>query len=209
MRWSHPERGLISPDKFIPVAEQANRIAGLTLFVLESAIRDARRLDFVDPNFTVAVNLSVRMLAQPDLPDEVAALLAKHHLPPSRLTLEITESEEIDPSGDLQTLHQLRALGVHLSIDDYGTKFSTLDYIRQLPASEIKIDQRFIGNIDNDPNAWIMARSTVELAHSLGLTVVAEGVEMPATMSALVEMGCDVAQGYLIGRPIRFDSADW
>jgi EAL domain-containing protein (putative c-di-GMP-specific phosphodiesterase class I)/CHASE2 domain-containing sensor protein len=205
VRWSHPDRGLISPDQFIPVAEQANRIAGLTYFVLETAIRDARRMDAVDPGFTVAVNLSVRMLGHPDLPDQVKALLAKHGLDPGRLTLEITENEEIDPAGrDLRTLHALRALGVHLSIDDYGTKFSTLDYVRQLPASEIKIDQRFIATVHQDRSAWIMARSTVELAHSLGLTVVAEGVELPETMAALVEMNCDVAQGFLIGRPIRF-----
>lgn len=206
VRWLHPERGPITPDQFIPAAEQANRIAGLTLFVLETAIRDARRLESIDRRFTVAVNLSVRMLTYPGLPQIVGALLARHGLAAERLTLEITESEEIDPSGaHLRTLNALRALGVELSIDDYGTKFSTLDYVRQLPASEIKIDQRFVGSVHIDRNAWIMARSTIELAHSLGLSVVAEGVELLETMRALDEMGCDVVQGYLIGRPVRYD----
>jgi len=209
IRWSHPDRGMVPPDQFIPVAEQSNRIAGLTMFVLENAIRDMRRLDTFDPEFSIAVNLSVRMLGEPDLADEIAALLVKHALAPHRLVLEITENEEIDPNGiHLKTLYALRALGLHLSIDDYGTKFSTLDYIRQLPASEIKIDQRFIGNVHQDRNAWIMARSTVELAHSLGLKVVAEGVELPETLAALTEMDCDVAQGYLISRPIRFSDLE-
>lgn len=205
VRWTHPDRGVISPDQFIPVAEQANRIAGLTFFVLETAIRDARRLEVIDARFTVAVNLSVRMLAQPDLPAEICALLAKHGVSPDRLTLEITESEPIDPQGvAIEALRALRATGIHISIDDYGTGFSTLDYVRQLPASEIKIDRRFVGNIHTDRNARILAQSTIEMAHSLGLSVVAEGVERPETVDALNELGCDIAQGFLIGRPIRF-----
>lgn len=204
VRWSHPDRGIISPDQFIPVAEQANRISGLTFFVLETAIRDARRLEAIDERFTVAVNLSVRMLGQPDLPAEIGALLAKHGLPPHRLTLEITESEPIDSEGvAIEALRALRAIGIQISIDDYGTGFSTLDYVRRLPASEIKIDRRFVGSIHCDRNARILAKSTVEMAHSLGLTVVAEGVERSETVAALRDMGCDVAQGFLIGRPIR------
>ena len=207
VRWTHPERGSIPPDRFIPEAEAANRIAGLTAFVLDTAIRDTASLDQVDPSFGVAVNLSVRLLGTVGFVDSVAACLDRHGLDPSRLTLEVTESAEIDFSGTaLATLCALRDLGVKLSIDDYGTKFSTLDYVRQLPASEIKIDQRFIRSMHMDESARIMAQSTIELAHSLGLTVVAEGVELPATMAALTDMGCDVLQGYLIGKPIRFDA---
>ncbi|SEN10163.1 diguanylate phosphodiesterase [Sphingomonas gellani] len=205
VRWTHPDRGMIPPDRFIPAAEQANRIAGLTFFVLGTAIRDARRLDGLDSDFTIAVNLSVRMLVHPNLPEEIGALLASNGLPPERLTLEITESSEIDPDGPhLAVLRQLRSMGIHVSIDDYGTKFSTLDYVRMLPASEIKIDQRFIGSVHRDRSASIMARSTVELAHSLGMQVVAEGVEEAGTLAALSDMGCDVAQGYLIAKPMPF-----
>ena len=207
VRWSHPERGLIPPDRFIPEAEAANRIAGLTAFVLETAIRDTASLDAVDPEFGVAVNLSVRMLGNAGFVESVAALLKKYRLAAHRLTLEVTESAEIDfASKALATLWALRDLGVKLSIDDYGTKYSTLDYVRQLPASEIKIDQRFIRSMHLDENARIMAQSTIELAHSLGLTVVAEGVELPVTMAALTDMGCDVLQGYLIGKPRTFDT---
>lgn len=206
VRWSHPERGLIGPDKFIPVAEAANRIAGLTYFVLETAIRDTAALVGVADDFGVAVNLSVRMLNLPGFVGEVEALLVKHGLAPGRLTLEITESAEIDFTGPaLQRLCELRDLGLKVSIDDYGTRFSTLDYVHQLPASEIKIDQRFIRVIHEDETARIMVRSTIELAHSLGLTVVAEGVELPATMAALADMNCDVIQGYLIARPQPID----
>ena len=207
VRWSHPERGLISPDRFIPEAEAANRIVSLTAFVLETAIRDTASLDAVDPDFGIAVNLSVRVLSAAGFVDSVAALLEKYGLAARRLTLEVTESAEINfASTALVTLCALRDLGVKLSIDDYGTKYSTLDYVRQLPASEIKIDQRFIRSMHLDENARIMAQSTIELAHSLGLTVVAEGVELPVTMATLTDMGCDVLQGYLIGKPLPFET---
>lgn len=207
VRWTHPERGFIPPDQFIPEAEAANRMEGLTAFVLERAIRDTASLDAIDPEFGVAVNLSVRMLGTPGFVGSVAGYLDWYKLAPHRLTLEITESAEIDFAGSaLATLCALRDLGVKLSIDDYGTKYSTLDYVRQLPASEIKIDQRFIRSMHIDDGARIMAQSTIEMAHSLGLTVVAEGVELPVTMAALTDMGCDVLQGYLIGKPLTFDT---
>ena len=135
----------------------------------------------------------------------MAELLDRYRLHPERLTLEVTESAEIDFNGPgLETLCALRDLGVKVSIDDYGTKYSTLDYVRQLPASEIKIDQRFIGAIHKEHGARIMVRSTIELAHSLNLRVVAEGVELPETVNALSEMNCDVLQGYLIAKPQPF-----
>lgn len=206
IRWSHPERGPIRPDEFIPVVEQANRIDRLTYFVLETAMRDARRLEAIAPNFTVAVNLSVRLLDDPCFGERVIALLHTHGLPAARLTLEITESFQLDADGDaLRTLHQLRAAGVRLSIDDYGTKFSTLEYVRQLPATEIKIDQQFIRNLHTSSQDAIMVGHTIQLAHDLGLQVVAEGVEWPAAMVKLHELGCDVVQGYLIARPDPID----
>lgn len=206
VRWLHPERGPIGPDKFILAAEAANRITGLTSLVLETAIRDAVSLNDLDPSFSVAVNLSARMLGVVGFVDQVRLLLDKYQLTPSRLTLEVTESAEIDFGGSgVRTLFDLRDLGVKISIDDYGTKFCTLDYIRHLPACEVKIDRAFVGSMHKDDGARIMVRSTIELAHSLGLSVVAEGVELPETLTALGQMKCDVIQGYLIGKPVPFD----
>lgn len=205
VRWAHPERGPIRPDQFILAAEAANRIKKLTDLVLETAIRDTVALDAIDPTFSVAVNISVRLLGIVGFVEQVAELLDRYKLEPERLTLEVTESAEIDFNGPgLATLCALRELGVKVSIDDYGTKFSTLDYVRQLPASEIKIDQRFVGAIHKEEGARIMVQSTIELAHSLGLRVVAEGVELPETVNALSEMKCDVLQGYLIAKPQPF-----
>ena len=205
VRWLHPERGPIRPDQFILAAEAANRIKKVTDLVLETAIRDTVALDAIDPTFSVAVNISGRLLSVPGFVEEVSQLLARYRLRPERLTLEVTESAEIDFAGPgLMTLCGLRDLGVEISIDDYGTKYSTLDYVRQLPASEIKIDQRFINALHKEHGAQIMVRSTIELAHSLGLRVVAEGVELPETVRALSEMKCDVLQGYLIAKPQPF-----
>lgn len=204
VRWTHPERGLIQPDHFIPAAEQANRIAGITYFVLSTALADLKKLERVAPALTVAVNVSARMLAERNFPETVEDYLRRHDVPAHRLTMEVTETTELDRAGvHVSVLNDLRALGVRISIDDYGTKNSNLDYLRQLPASEIKIDQRFIRTLHEDENAQIMARSTIELAHSLGLLVVAEGVEHPDTLSALDRMGCDQLQGYLIAKPLR------
>lgn len=206
IRWSHPERGPIRPDEFIPIVEQANRIDRLTYFVLDTAMRDARRLEPHSPEFSVAVNLSVRLLDDPGFGGRVIDMLRDHDLSPRRLTLEITESFQLDAEGAaLRTLHELRDAGVQISIDDYGTKFSTLEYVRQLPASEIKIDQRFIRNVHTNSQDAIMVGHTIQLAHDLGLRVVAEGVEWPAAMAKLDDLGCDVVQGYLIARPEPFD----
>lgn len=206
VRWLHPERGPIAPDKFILVAENANRIGGVTNLVLETAIRDAAAMSDISPEFSVAVNLSVRMLAQEGLIGQIEGLLKKYNLQASRLTLEVTESAEIDFNGPgIKMLCALRDMGIKISIDDYGTKYSTLDYVRRLPACEIKIDMRFINSVHNDEGSRIMVQSTIELAHSLGLTVVAEGVELQATIGVLSEMKCDVGQGYLIAKPQRID----
>lgn len=206
IRWTHPERGAIRPDEFIPAVEQANRIDRLTYFVLDTAMRDARKMDAIAPHFTVAVNLSARSLDDSTFAGRVVSMLREHGLAPSRLTLEITESFPLHADGPaLRTLHELRAVGVNLSIDDYGTKFSTLQYLGQIPASEIKIDQLFIRNVHTEKVDEIMVAHTINLAHDLGLRVVAEGVESPAAMDKLRKLGCDVVQGYLIGRPEPFE----
>lgn len=206
VRWEHPERGPIRPDEFIPAAEQANRIEALTYYVLDRAVCDATTLLRYEPGFNIAVNLSVRMLALPDLVDRVKAILTRHRLAPRHLTLEVTEGFHLDlASGALDTLKALRDAGIVISIDDYGTKFSNIEYVRHLPAGEIKLDQQFVKSVHTDRNDAIVARSTIELAHRLGLRVVAEGVEAPEALNCLTEMGCDVAQGYLISRPVPLE----
>lgn len=204
VRWSHPERGNIDPVNFVLAAEQSNRIDRLTFFVLDAAVKAAADLNSSGADFGIAVNLSVRMLMDATLPDRVQRVLRDHRLPAERLTLEITESGELDAGdGPMLILHALRAIGVNVSIDDYGTGFSTLDYVKMIPANEIKIDKHFVDSIDTDEKDQIMVRSTIELAHSLGRKVVAEGVETRQVLRKLTALGCDVVQGYLIARPMR------
>jgi EAL domain-containing protein (putative c-di-GMP-specific phosphodiesterase class I)/CHASE2 domain-containing sensor protein len=204
VRWSHPEKGEIGPIEFIPAAEEHNRIEKLTTHVLATAIRTAADINARGIEFQIAVNLSARLLDSEELVDGVAALLAKHRLSARRLTLEVTESSAVDGNArSLATLEALRALGVHISIDDYGTGFSTLDYLKRIPATEIKIDRSFVAAIERSQSDKLMVNSTIQLAHSLGRTVVAEGVETQETLRALEAMNCDEAQGWLIGRPMR------
>jgi EAL domain-containing protein (putative c-di-GMP-specific phosphodiesterase class I) len=201
-RWTHPEKGPISPQEFVSAAEQGGRIEKLTMFVLDQAIAAAVRFNREGAPFDIAVNLSARMLTMKSLPIEVRAVLARHGLDPARLTLELTETAALARDGsDLAPLIALRELGVRLSIDDYGTGLSTLDYLKKVPASEIKIDQSFIKAMPDHRSDLVMVQSTIALAHSLDRTVVAEGVETQELLDMLRALGCDAAQGYLIGRP--------
>jgi diguanylate cyclase len=206
-RWTHPEKGDISPQDFILVAEQNNRIERLTDFVIDQSIAAARSMLDRAPDFTIAVNLSARLLDDTGTVGRIRAALEHHGVPASNLTIEITESASIagNPLA-LQTLHDLRTLGAGLSIDDYGTGFSTLDYIKKVPATEIKIDRSFVALIVSSLSDRLMVNSTIELAHSLDRRIVAEGVEDQETLMLLKAMGCDLAQGYFIGRPANFDS---
>jgi EAL domain-containing protein (putative c-di-GMP-specific phosphodiesterase class I) len=202
-RWTHPEKGPISPAEFVSAAEQQGRIAKLTDFVLDRAISTAAALNRRGTPFTIAVNISPRLLADRELVSRVQHSLAKHGLAPDRLTLELTETESIQGAdGGMGILNGLRNVGVRIAIDDYGTGLSTLEYLRKIPATEIKIDQSFIRAMKVNRSDLIMVQSTIALAHSLGRTVVAEGVEERATIDQLAEMGCDVVQGYAIGRPM-------
>ncbi len=204
-RWSHPEKGDIPPQEFILAAEQHNRIEKLTLHVLNEAIRAAAAINAHGIDFDVAVNLSARLLELPRLADLVAERLAVHRLAPARLTLEVTESAAMGSGNrSMDMLKRLRALGVNISIDDYGTGFSTLEYLRDVPATEIKIDKGFVSSMDRSHGDRLMVNSTIQLAHSLGRKVVAEGVERAETLTALTAMRCDLAQGYFIGRPMKF-----
>jgi EAL domain-containing protein (putative c-di-GMP-specific phosphodiesterase class I) len=158
-------------------------------------------------DFGVAVNLSARLLTDRSLVLRLGAMLARHRLSPSLLTLELTETAELAGSGAaFDMLASLRDMGVTIAIDDYGTGLSTLDYLKKIPASEIKIDQSFVKTMLDNRSDLVMVQSTIALAHSLGRKVVAEGVEHQNVLDALVDMGCDVAQGYIIGRPMSIDS---
>ena len=205
-RWTHPEKGPISPHEFISAAEQHGRIDRLTLFMLEQAIKSAAQINRSGHDFNMSVNLSARTLSRRTLPDEVREMLTEYRLDASRLTLELTETAALANDGsDLDPLLRLRDLGVAISIDDYGTGLSTLDYLKKVPAREIKIDQGFIKSMNDTRSDLVMVKSTIALAHSLGRVVVAEGVENRETLDALIGLNCDYAQGYLIGRPTSYD----
>jgi EAL domain-containing protein (putative c-di-GMP-specific phosphodiesterase class I) len=205
-RWTHPEKGPISPVEFVSAAEQHDRIEPLTDFVLDKAIEAAVRIVQRGIDFEIAVNLSARMLSDRRLPAKVAAILDRHGLEPARLTLELTETAAVSGSGNgMDLLAGLRDLGVKIAIDDYGTGLSTLEYLKKIPASEIKIDQSFVKSMRDNRSDLIMVQSTIALAHSLGRTVVAEGVEDLQSLEQLTMLKCDIAQGFVVGRPMSFE----
>jgi EAL domain-containing protein (putative c-di-GMP-specific phosphodiesterase class I) len=204
-RWTHPEKGPVSPIEFILAAEKSNRIEKLTHHVLESAVRVAAAINRHGHIFNMSVNLSARLIDDPTLVATIRKLLTKHDLPPQRLTLEVTETAALGHAArSLAILRQLRDMGVQLSVDDYGTGMSTLDYLQRIPASEIKIDRSFVIGMQASQAPRVMVNSTIQLAHSLGQKVVAEGVEDEETLDELKRMNCDFAQGYLLGRPMTF-----
>ena len=205
VRWEHPERGLLQPSDFIAVAEQTGLIRTLGWQVLHRAVAQAVRWGFDRPGRparVMAVNLSVRQLADPELIDRVRGALADHGLAPACLVLEITETALVaDADGALTTLTALRELGVGLSIDDFGTGYSSFTYLKRFPADELKIDRSFVAGLGTDLADTAIVGSCVRLAHAVGVRAVAEGVETPAQREALVELGCDLGQGHLLGRP--------
>jgi EAL domain-containing protein (putative c-di-GMP-specific phosphodiesterase class I) len=203
LRWRHPVEGLLPPDDFIPIAEHAGLIRPLTLLVLRDAATQCRRLSQLTNDFGVAINLSVRAVLDVNLPDEVSSVLAEFGLAPKALTVEITESSVMaDPSRTIGVLGRLSALGVSIAIDDFGTGYSSLSYLKRLPVDEIKIDRSFVAGMMVDDNDDVIVRSTIELARSLGLRVVAEGVEDHATWARLSALGCDLAQGFYLSPPV-------
>ncbi len=204
VRWRHPTRGMLSPDQFIPFAEQTGLIRPLTHYVIETAIRQVRswRNRSGEP-IRLAVNLSARDFEDPDLPAHVEKVLRAHEMPPDQLKLEITETVVMaDAARSLKTLAALREMGVQLSIDDFGTGYSSLSYLRRLPVDEIKIDRSFVVDIVADQGASAIVRAMIDLAHSLDRTVVAEGAEDEATLRSLAAYGCDAVQGYYFTRPL-------
>lgn len=207
VRWTHPEKGPINPEEFITAAERHDRIEKLTDHVLNRAVQVAATLNTSGRRFDMAVNLSPRLIGHANLKPMVIQTLRRHGLSAERLILEITETAAMSSAdAAMQELRDLRSLGLQLSIDDYGTGFSTLDYLKRCPATELKIDRSFVKMLVSSRSDRIMVNSTIELAHSLGEEVVAEGVEDNETLHLLAQMGCDKAQGYLIGRPMPFEA---
>jgi diguanylate cyclase (GGDEF)-like protein len=209
VRWQHPHLGVISPEGFIPLAEQSNLIKPLTRWVLGEALRQcaAWRASGVDVH--VAVNLSPRSVLDPRLPREISDLLASHGLPPAALQLEVTETKLVADFGRARAvLHELRSLGVRIAIDDFGTGYSSLAQLQQLPADELKIDKSFVMDMDTNANNAAIVRSTIGLARNLGLEVTAEGVETRETRELLETLGCDFVQGYLLGRPAPAEACE-
>ncbi len=203
IRWHHPRHGLLSPEEFIPVAEHTGLIRPLTDFVLRSALSQSSTWRASGLHFAIAVNVSVRNLLDSDLPDKVERVLAESGVPADVLRLEITESSIMaDLEHTAGSLSRLSALGVTIAVDDFGTGYSSLSYLQRLPVDEVKIDKSFILNMSTHANDALIVRSTVDLARSLGLTVLAEGVEDYSTWQRLRALGCDYAQGYLVSRPL-------
>jgi diguanylate cyclase (GGDEF)-like protein len=206
LRWQHPTRGLVPPMAFIPFAEQTGFIRQLTLWMFAEVARRQSALTAMGVA-RVAINLSTRDLLDTELPDKLDALLARHGATASRLCLEITESAIMDdPERAEATLQRLAERGFKLSIDDFGTGYSSLAYLKRLPVHELKIDKSFVMAMERDASDAKIVRSTVDLAHALGLSVVAEGVENASVLEQLQALGCDDAQGFHFAKPLPFDA---
>lgn len=211
LRWHHPELGFVPPGEFVPLAEMTNLIHPMTLWVLEQSIKQCRHWLDEGYAFSVAVNLSARNLLDESLPDHVSELLERYQLPAQYLELEITESSiMVNPELAMAALEKIHDLGVELAIDDFGTGYSSLAYLKRLPVRQLKIDYSFIINMLEDKQDEIIVNSTINLAHNLGLNVIAEGVETEPHLLRLQALGCDKAQGYLMSKPMPVkEIAEW
>jgi len=205
-RWRHPDLGFLSPGEFIPVTEGTELIKPLTQHVMRVALAQGRAWSRVGQELTVAVNIAARVILDDRFPDEVRRLLAESGMPAARLVLEITESALLaDPGRARTVLLELYGMGVQLSLDDFGTGYSSLAHLKELPIHELKIDRSFVTQMIHDADDAVIVRATITLGRSLGMRVVAEGVEDQATWNELVRLGCDAAQGFHVGRPMSAD----
>jgi EAL domain-containing protein (putative c-di-GMP-specific phosphodiesterase class I) len=203
VRWIHPELGFISPEEFIFLAEQSGQITDLTRHILGRVAQDASQWHASGLKVGVAINLSALDLARPELIDEVADAFSGWQLPMSSITLEVTESALMDdPKTALETLEKLRQLGVTLSVDDFGTGYSSLSQLRKLPVQELKIDKSFVLKLNTEPQDQLIVKSTIDMAHGLGLKIVAEGIENRETWHILRDWGCETGQGFYMSRPV-------
>jgi EAL domain-containing protein (putative c-di-GMP-specific phosphodiesterase class I) len=209
VRWEHPERGMVSPGEFVPLAEQTGLILPLGAWVMREACAQLKRWS-EDPrmaSLTLAVNVSAQQFRQPDMVARVSAVLDRQGIDPSRLKIELTESMLVSDIEDtIGKMTALRARGVGFSLDDFGTGFSSLSYLQRLPLDQLKIDQTFVRNVLTDPNGAAIARTVVNLGQSLGLSVIAEGVETEGQRAFLAGIGCPAYQGYLFSRPVPIEA---
>jgi EAL domain-containing protein (putative c-di-GMP-specific phosphodiesterase class I) len=209
VRWPHPVEGLVPPDEFVPIADRTGLIGPMTDFVLRTALAQCRTWHDRGYDLSVAVNLSARSLLDADLVNDIARALSASGLDASKLVLEITETNVMsDAEYVMRVLKRLSLMGVTLAIDDFGTGYSSLSYLKRLPVHEVKIDKSFVLNMQQDDNDAVIVRSIIDLSRNLGLRVVAEGVETTNTWDALRDMGCNMAQGYLISRALPVDQLD-
>ena len=211
VRWQHPDRGLVAPMEFIPLAERAGLTKPLTVWVLREALRQLRRWRDEAMEMSVSVNLSMRTLHDPELPELARDLIERAGVPSRLVGFEITETDVMaDAEGAMRGLRALRELGVKIAIDDFGTGYSSLAYLHRLAVDAVKIDRSFVSRITTDENSAAIVRATADLGHALGLEVVAEGVEDAPAWSRLRSASCDSAQGYHIGRPMKGgDMSPW
>ena len=209
VRWQHPDYGLLPPDKFIPLAECTDLIQPLTDWVLNAAIRQQRSWSEREYDVAIAVNLSAKSLRDLQLANRFQAICDQWDVPPDRIMFEITESSVIsDPKSSSRVVRRLAKMGCKISLDDFGTGYSSLVHLQTLPISELKINPSFVASMSTDQNASTIVRTIVNLAHTLGMQVVAEGVEDRATFTRLTVIGCDQIQGYLFGRPVAADDLE-
>ena len=211
VRWQHPQHGLIFPDEFIPLTEHSGLIRQLTRWVINASLQQCAIWQRAGIKINVSVNLSTRNLQDTQLPEQIAILCKTWGINPEKLELEITESAMMaEPERAMEILTQLSTIGVRLSIDDFGIGYSSLAYLKRLPVNEIKIDKSFVMNMVADKNDAVIVRSTIELAHNLGLKVMAEGVDQQQIWDILRKIGCDTAQGYYISHPLPAEKlTDW
>ena len=207
LRWQHPARGLLMPVDFIPFAEQTGFIRWLTRWTLDQAMAQAAEWHRADKALNLAVNISSEDIGDARFDSRVALLLNRHQLPPSLLTLELTETGFIeDPRRAVLMLDALAALGVCLSIDDFGTGYSSLSHLARMPVDEMKIDRSFVQSLESDSEFATVVRSAIDMGHGLGLKVVAEGIETQSAANRLRDFGCDIAQGYFYAKPMPLDA---
>ena len=211
VRWNHPERGLVAPGEFVLLAEQTGLIRQLTRWVIDTALAQSAEWRAQGLTVAISVNLSVHNLQDPNLAEDIDIALRRRGASPDWLLLEITESAIIaDPETAVMMLGRLAQMGIELAMDDYGTGYSALGYLRRLPLTELKIDRSFVAQMGHDARDAHIIRSTIDLGRGLGLRVVAEGVETEAEFNELADLGCDVAQGFFLAQPMPPEQLiDW
>ncbi|MCW8854594.1 MAG: bifunctional diguanylate cyclase/phosphodiesterase [Gammaproteobacteria bacterium] len=206
LRWDHPELGLILPDKFIPLAEKDNLIGELTTKTIKQHASQFKKLISINPEFTISINISPNDLLDASLLESIKKIVTEDDLPATNLYIEVTENAIMkNPVRSIDILNRFNDLGIRVSVDDFGTGYSSLAYLQKFPISELKIDKSFITNLNKDSNNYPIVSATITMAHDLGISVVAEGVEQEETLALLGDLDCDLAQGFYFGQPLYFE----